>query len=93
MTFWSRSEAVNLHGETLEELKALPVARRTRTAGLHKLLRPLQNRCRAATAVCMLVQLKRYLQTCYGISDSHVAGHSDRSARTLWPTARMDTLR
>jgi len=89
------TRAVNLHGETLEEeLKQALLGGAEDEDGItsdsHKLLRPLQNRCRTATAVCMLVQLKRYLQTCYGISDSHVAGHSDGSSKDVVANRRTD---
>ena len=36
-------------------------------------LRPKRRQCHGATAVCLLIVVKRYLQSCYGITNSHLA--------------------
>ena len=88
--------SINLHGDPLEESleEAMTAAAsaadasdaetndKITSASAH-LLRPLQHKCTAATAVCMLVHLKRYIQTCYGISDSQVASHNDVTGRLI----------
>ena len=47
------------------------------TSAAAHLLRPVQHKCIAATVVCMLIQLKSYIQNCYGISNHQITLYMD----------------
>lgn len=80
---------INLHGEPLEQALSEAMGATTSSEGaaaaaepqinsaVAHLLRPLQHKCIAATAVCMLIQLKSYIQNCYGISNGQISAYND----------------
>lgn len=83
------ARSISLHGEPLEQAlseamgaetksdsAAAPAEPQLTSAAAH-LLRPVQHKCIAATVVCMLIQLKTYLQNCYGITNGQLALHMD----------------
>lgn len=83
------ARSISLHGEPLEQALSEAMGAETKSdsaAGAAEtqlsstaahLLRPVRHKCIAATVVCMLIQLKTYLQNCYGITNGQLSLHMD----------------
>lgn len=90
MTILSKlTRSIKLYGEPLEQALSEAMAGATHssdaaaaaapqfTSAAAHMLRPLQRKCIAATVVCMLIQLKCYIQNCYGISNIQLTMHME----------------
>ena len=83
------TRSISLYGEPLELALSEAMCAETQsdgtgaaaepqvTSAAAHLLRPVQHKCIAATVVCMLIQLKSYIQNCYGISNHQITLYMD----------------